>query len=263
MQSLGIDIGSRTIKVVVLGDSGIEHGEVVEATSRPSRVATELLSRFSGLSAVATGYGRNLLEHHNIPTITEIKACALGTRTLCPAARTIIDIGGQDLKVITLDSNGKVAKFEMNDRCAAGTGKFLEIMAQKLDYPLQQFGPAALRGVQRLVISSLCTVFAESEVIGLLNRDEPPEDIALAVHYSAVKKIAGMHKRVASTGEPVHLVGGGALNSALQTLLSRELATSVVVPLNPQWVVALGASIIARQRAQEQACTVTPPRCAP
>jgi predicted CoA-substrate-specific enzyme activase len=248
MRSLGIDIGSRTIKVVVLGEGGIEHGEVVEATSRPSRVATELLSRFGGIPAVATGYGRALLEHSHIPSITEIKACALGTRLLCPAARTIIDIGGQDVKVIALDSRGKVAKFEMNDRCAAGTGKFLEIMAQKLDYPLWQFGQAALQGTPRLVISSLCTVFAESEVIGLLNRDEPPEDIALAVHYSAVKKIAGMHKRIAETAQPVHLVGGGALNSALQKLLGEELGTSVVVPPHPQWVVALGASIAAGQK---------------
>lgn len=249
MKSLGIDIGSRTIKTVLLIDNKIAQWEVVDATSRPSRIARKLIEKHEQIPTVATGYGRHLLEKEGIPSVTEIKACACGSRFLSNDIRSIIDIGGQDLKTIALDTNGKVAKFEMNDRCAAGTGKFLEIMAQKLGYKIEEFGNAALKGKKKIIISSLCTVFAESEVIGLLNRDESPEDIALAVHYSAIKKITSMYKRISSLNFPVYLVGGGALNPALKVLLQQELETDVVVPDNPQTVIALGAGIIASEKS--------------
>ena len=249
MKSLGIDIGSRTIKAVLLNDGVIERWEVVDATSRPSDIAYEMISLYKDIPTVATGYGRYLLEIEDIPSVTEIKACARGANHLCNNPRMVIDIGGQDLKVISLDINGKIAKFEMNDRCAAGTGKFLEIMAEKLDFPISGFGEAALRGKDRITISSLCTVFAESEVIGLINRNEPPEDIAFAVHRSAIKKISGMYKRIApSESFPAYLVGGGAQNRAIQTMLEKELNTTVIVPPNPQIVIALGAGIIAGER---------------
>lgn len=244
-----MDIGSRTIKMVLLVDGWIEHWEVVDATSRPSAIARKLLDTYSGIPVVATGYGRDMLERDGVPSITEIKACARGVYHRCNDARMIIDIGGQDVKVIALDVKGRVAKFEMNDRCAAGTGRFLEIMAEKLNVALTGFGRAALQGRERIKISSLCTVFAESEVIGLLNRDEPLEDIAFAVHQSAVRKIAGMYKRISSSSNTtVHLVGGGALNCAIGALLAKELNVTVCVPDNPQILVALGAGIIASER---------------
>ncbi len=248
MQSLGIDIGSRTIKTVLLSGNRMERWEVADATSRPSIIARRMLKEYENIPVVATGYGRQLLETEGIPSITEIKACACGLRFLFDDVHTIIDIGGQDLKVIALDSNGRIAKFEMNDRCAAGTGKFLEIMADKLGYTVREFGNAALKGRNRITISSLCTVFAESEVIGLLNRDEPPEDIALAVHQSTIKKITAMYKRISSSRFPVHLVGGGALNPAIRYLLREELQTNIVAPGNPQTVIALGAGIIAAEK---------------
>lgn len=249
MKALGIDIGSRTIKIVLLSKKNkIEHWEVVDATSRPSEVAHRLLSEYKGIPIVATGYGRHLLEIDDIPSITEIKACAKGTHYLYNNARIIIDIGGQDLKVISLDTRGKISKFEMNDRCAAGTGKFLEIMADKLSVNVSDFGELALKGKEKITISSLCTVFAESEVIGLLNKNDSSEDIAYAIHQSTVKKISGMYKRVASLADsPIHLVGGGALNIAICKLIEKELKSKVIVPEEPQIIVALGASIIASE----------------
>ncbi|MFW5774729.1 MAG: acyl-CoA dehydratase activase [Chitinivibrionales bacterium] len=248
MKSVGIDIGSRTIKSVVMSENGILEWDIADAVSRPARIAGEMLARYAGVPVVATGYGRQLLQKQGVPAVTEIKACARGVRHLYDDARGIIDVGGQDLKVICLDKKGKVAKFEMNDRCAAGTGKFLEIMAEKLGFDIADFGDAALRGRDTITISSLCTVFAESEVIGLLNRDEPI-DIACAVHRSAVAKITSMYKRICSTPDlPVYLVGGGALNKAVAKLLEKELQSVVKVAGNPQIVVAVGASVIASER---------------
>jgi (R)-2-hydroxyacyl-CoA dehydratese activating ATPase len=249
MKSLGIDIGSRTIKSALVCDDRLAAWEVVDATSRPFDAAVSLLRKHHGIPAMATGYGRHLLELDGIPSVTEIKACAYGVRWFRPDAGTIIDVGGQDIKVITLDDHGKVAKFEMNDRCAAGTGVFLEIMAARLDYPLDEFGPAALLGHDGLTISSLCTVFAESEVVGLLNRNEPRDAIARAVHKSVVRKIVGMFKRIAYESGPVALAGGGVLNPALQQLLRTELQTEMISLENPRICAALGAALLCRNSA--------------
>jgi len=244
MQSLGIDIGSRTIKAVLLEDGSVKHWEVADASSRPAQKARALLKKYSGVSVVATGYGRGLLEIEDIPSVTEIKACARGIRHCAGDARVVVDIGGQDLKVILLDAKGKTVRFEMNDRCAAGTGRFMEIMAEKLGYPLSDFGIAAMQGKSGITVSSLCTVFAESEVIGLVNKGAPREDIALAVHRSVIGKVCGMYKRLGHIASPIHLVGGGALNSAIGALLENELHVQVIVPNNPRIIVALGAACI-------------------
>jgi predicted CoA-substrate-specific enzyme activase len=249
MQSLGIDIGSRTVKTVLLEDGKIRQWEVVDATSRPLETAYRLLDKNRGVPVVATGYGRCLLEIDEIPSVTEIKACARGVRHISNAARCIIDIGGQDLKVVHLDQTGNIVKFEMNDRCAAGTGKFLEIMASKLDFDISDFGAAALRGAGNISISSICAVFAESEVIGLLNKGARRQDISLAVHASVVKRITGMCKWIdrSDADVSIHLVGGGALNPAIRKLLENELKLRIVVPENPQIIAALGAACIAAQ----------------
>jgi predicted CoA-substrate-specific enzyme activase len=248
MQSLGIDIGSRTIKTVLLADGVVREWEVVDATSRPADVARALLARHGTLPVVATGYGRHLPHIEQLPSVTEIKACAWGMRHCCANARCILDIGGQDLKAILLDENGRIARFEMNDRCAAGTGKFLEIMADKLGFALPDFGEAARQGTPGISISSLCTVFAESEVIGLINKGVPRNDIALAVHHSVVTRLIGMYKRLSVSPHTVHLVGGGALNPCLKALLEDELHVTVSVPANPRIVVAWGAAVIASHR---------------
>jgi (R)-2-hydroxyacyl-CoA dehydratese activating ATPase len=247
MKSLGIDIGSRTIKAVLLHDEKIESWEVIDATSRPLLQARALLEKYPVVSTMVTGYGRGLLEMQEVPSITEIKACAKGVKSLCPKARTIIDIGGQDLKIITLNDDGKIVKFEMNDRCAAGTGRFLEIMASRLDVTLDEFSKAALRGNDTITINSLCTVFAESEVIGLINADKRLDDIARAVHKSVTRKIGGMFKRIAKPGSRVVIAGGGGLNAALVELLRHDLPADIVPCDNPQIACALGAALIGGQ----------------
>jgi (R)-2-hydroxyacyl-CoA dehydratese activating ATPase len=248
MRSMGIDIGSRAIKSVILNDNRIERMDVYDATSRPFELAESILNENAGIPIMATGYGRHLLELRDVPSITEIRACAHGVWWRHTDVGTVIDIGGQDLKIIILDKKGKVVKFEMNDRCAAGTGKFLEIMAAKLDYSLTEFGAAALTGSDTITINSLCTVFAESEVIGLLNKNVSRQDIARGLHQSVIKKIAGMYKRIDNGGGNVVVVGGGALNPGIIELLGKKLFIEVSNLENPQHYAALGAALFAAQR---------------
>ena len=196
--------------------------------------------------AMATGYGRDMMEiGRGVPTVTEIKAHARGAHHLFSNAEAVIDIGGQDLKVIRLDAKGRVRRFEMNDRCAAGTGRFLEVMAERLGYATAQMGQAALRGSPRVRINSTCTVFAESEVIGLLSRGACREDIARALHVSVVTKIVSMWKRVSDGASRTVLTGGGAMNPGLVQPLRAALGCEVLVPAQPQIVGAVGAALLA------------------
>jgi predicted CoA-substrate-specific enzyme activase len=250
MQNLGVDIGSRTIKVVVVEDGTIVAREVVDATSRPLAAARELLDKYKHGGAVATGYGRHLLELEEVPSVTEIKACARGVHHVRPDAGAIIDIGGQDVKVIVLDARGKIARFDMNDRCAAGTGRFLEIMAARLELELVDFAQSALRGGDDVTISSLCTVFAESEVVGLLNGSRSRDSIVRAIHRSVTNRICGMYRRIAPEGATAVLAGGGALNEAIVAML-RSCGISGLQPVEaPQTVCALGAALIAEERGR-------------
>ena len=170
----GIDIGSRSIELVLLQDGQVVHWDLLPTTFDPLGQCRSLLERVRADRIVATGYGRKLLrenlDHPEITVITEIQAYALGARRLYPEVRTILDIGGQDTKAIALTPTGKVAKFEMNDRCAAGTGKFLEFMATALQVALVDFGCFALTADKRIQINSMCTVFAESEATSLMAR---------------------------------------------------------------------------------------------
>jgi predicted CoA-substrate-specific enzyme activase len=177
--------------------------------------------------------------------ISEIKAFAVGARYLYPDCRTIIDIGGQDCKVILLSPDGEVQKFEMNDRCAAGTGKFLEIMANTLEVKISELGNLAMSASGRVRINSLCTVFAESEVVSLIARGEQANAIALGLHDAIATRIATMARRV-GIKERVVFAGGAALNPCLYRLLGDKLAVELTVPREPQIVGAIGAAISAR-----------------
>ncbi len=156
----------------------------------------------------------------------------------------ILDIGGQDSKVIALDEKGKIIKFEMNDRCAAGTGKFLEIMAHTLGYSLYEFGTEALNAVKDIQINSMCTVFAESEVTSLLSKGEERKEIALGLHRSVIRRAIGMLKRISING-PVVFSGGVAKNPCMSYLLRQELEHDIVIPEHPQMTGALGAALLA------------------
>lgn len=245
MISAGIDIGSRTIKLVLMDNGVVTDSATTDTGFQPMTRARDLLNGYKPSTIMATGYGRTLFEQQmEAHTVTEIKACAAGAAHLYPEVSTILDIGGQDVKVIRAGKGGRVMKFEMNDRCAAGTGKFLEIMADNLGFDLSYFGDAALAAETTVPVSSMCTVFAESEVTSLLARGEKPVNIARGLHDSVVKRAATMIRRVGLTG-PLCFVGGVAQNPCIRDLLAEALDTEVVVPESPQTVVALGAALLA------------------
>ncbi len=171
-----------------------------------------------------------------------IKAFALGAHYLYPSARMVIDIGGQDTKVIALTGDGSFENFAINDRCAAGTGRFLEVMAHSFEIEIGEFGSFALMAGNLIKINSMCTVFAESEVISLLAKGEDPRSIALGIHQSIVERIEPMVNRVGAR-EPILFAGGGALNPCLANLLRKRLGSNLIIPENPQIVGALGAAL--------------------
>lgn len=246
MKFAGIDIGSRSIELVVINNGRVVGQKQTETGFAPLAKVRELLQDADFDRILATGYGRNLLEiSYEAPTVTEIKAYARGAWHLFPGARTILDIGGQDSKAISLADTGRVKKFEMNDRCAAGTGKFLEIMAGALGFDLDKFGSEALKAKKPLNISSMCTVFAESEVTSLIAGGEDPGEIALGLHAAVVRRSASMLQRVSHEPGGVVFAGGVALNPCMQRLLEQNLDREILVPESPQMVGALGAALLA------------------
>jgi len=245
MRCAGIDIGSRTVELVVLNDGKIVESRQVDSGFDPLARAKRLLESVEYESIQATGYGRHLFELAlDAATVTEIKAYARGASFLFPGVRSVLDMGGQDSKAIAVGESGRVVKFEMNDRCAAGTGKFLEIMAQTLGYTMDEFGEEALKAEEEAQISSMCTVFAESEVTSLLAKGVDRRDIGLGLHRSAVRRAVSMLKRV-SDKEPVVFAGGVARNVCMRRLLEEALGKQILVPENPQMVGALGAALLA------------------
>ena len=244
MISAGLDVGSRTIKMVTF-DTIVRDSIVVETGANPLRRCQELMSGRDYERLVVTGYGRHLIApalHGEV--ISEIRAFAVGARYLYPDCGTVIDIGGQDCKVILLSDNGEVQKFEMNDRCAAGTGKFLEIMANTLEVKINELGNLAMNASKTVRINSLCTVFAESEVVSLIARGEQPAAIALALHDAIATRILTMVRRV-GIKERVVFAGGAALNQCLNRLVGEKLNIELTVPREPQIVGAIGAAILA------------------
>ncbi len=250
MRCAGIDIGSRTIELVVLEDGCVALSRRVDTTFNPMDQCRRALDGMSWDRLVATGYGRKLFaEEFEAEPITEIRAFTLGARHVFPQCRGVLDIGGQDTKAISLSGEGRTLKFEMNDRCAAGTGKFLEVMAVRFQIPIEEFGPFALRGKAGLSINSLCTVFAETEATSLMSHGKRPEDIALALHHSGVRRSLAMIEQV-GVEAPVVFAGGVARNPCIVRLLEQELGTTLLVPGEPDTVGAIGAALHGAQKWQ-------------
>ena len=245
MTCAGLDVGSRTIKLVMF-DGDVRESLVVETGANPLQRCQELLAGRSYERLVVTGYGRHLVAPvTGGGVVSEIGAHARGARHLHPDCRTVIDVGGQDSKVTLLSPSGEVQKFEMNDRCAAGTGKFLEVMANTLEVGIDELSDLALSASKVVRTSSLCIVFAESEVISLIARGEESSAIARAVHHTIATRIAGMVRRIGPR-ERIVFVGGGALSRCLQELTGSQLDLQLTVPREPQTVGALGAALLAR-----------------
>ncbi len=258
MKTCGIDIGSRTIKVLVydsesakvLGYKIDETG--VDPVQRSQILFHELLHDLKLVPAdlgntVATGYGRKSFSRA-AKAVTEITCHARGTIFLFPKARSVIDVGGQDSKVIVLDKKGMVQDFAMNDRCAAGTGRFLEMTADMLKIPLDALSRLALHARKSVEISSMCTVFAESEIVGLLSKGCPREDIVRGAVESVSKRIAAMVDRIGVSRETV-FTGGVAKNEAMVRSLENDLNIQLVVPDEPRLTAALGAALIAVEKS--------------
>jgi predicted CoA-substrate-specific enzyme activase len=252
----GIDAGSRAIKVALINEKlEILGSGVTDQGVKQKELAFRLLEKTlngSGLShkelvfTVATGYGRDGLDFANT-TITEITCHARGVIHLSPNVKTIIDIGGQDSKLIRMGENGGVRDFVMNDRCAAGTGRFLEVVAQRLEIPIRDLGDFAQRAGKSAAISSMCVVFAETEIIGLLASGEIPENIVSGVQNAIATRIrtmAGHHVM-----SPIIFTGGVAMINGMKDALESVLIHPVLVSENPQMTGALGAAILAVKQA--------------
>lgn len=246
MRVLGLDIGSRSVDAVWLEDGQPLDAAVADSGFDPVSVAREFVERSHHDLCVVTGYGRHSARHaFGCDAVTEITAYALGARSLFPQAASVLDIGGQDTKVIVLGEDGRVADFEMNDKCAAGTGKFLEVMARALGYGLGEFAERALAASgPALQISSMCTVFAESEVTGLVHRGENRASIARGLHESIAKRTVGSLGRVGAAS-PLVFAGGVAKNAAMVELIRAGFDGEVLVPPEAQTVGALGAALSA------------------
>ncbi len=242
----GLDIGSRSIELVVLNDEKVVHRAMLPTTYDPLKQCRQILQGVNTLGIVATGYGRKLFSGHgtlkNVRIITEIQAYALGVSQMFPQARTVLDIGGQDTKAISIGAGGRVLKFEMNDRCAAGTGRFLEYMAAALQIPIDQFGQFALQGDARVPIGSMCTVFAETEATSLMARGEKPENIALGLHTAIVQRTLKMLSRV-GLEPPLVFAGGVAHNPCMVKLIHEQNDIEVLIPEAPDYTGALGAAL--------------------
>jgi len=251
--TLGIDIGSITTKAALMRD-GVLEGTLVGFTGYNvgkawRHVTAELLGSLDiSMSAVgkivSTGYGRHGVDAAH-KAITEITCHAAGVRFLSPHIRSIIDIGGQDSKSIVLDEEGRVKDFAMNDKCAAGTGRFLEVMARALQVDLEEFGELSLKSQNPGRISSICTVFAESEVISLISKGEARENIIAGIHESIAIRISSMAVRV-GVRTPLMMTGGVAKNIGVVRALEKRLGMEIEVLEAAQVMGAIGAAVMAR-----------------
>jgi predicted CoA-substrate-specific enzyme activase len=257
--TIGVDIGSRQSKAVMITGDYI-HTAITASGVHPSETAarlvnkllkTSMLSRGDIAMIAGTGYGRIALQFDDIPAevITEITCHAMGAHHLHAGTRTIIDIGGQDCKAIKLDTrNGRVTEFAMNDKCAAGSGRFLEKTAEMLGYTLEELGARSMESTKELQMSSQCVVFAESEIISLKARGEKATDIAAGVHFAIARRVCNLVNRIGL--DPDLAFSGGVANNvgvkhALESLLKRPFITP---RLNAVFCGALGAAVIAQQK---------------
>jgi predicted CoA-substrate-specific enzyme activase len=251
----GVDVGSLTAKSVILVNDNIAGFGLVPSGIRSEEsglIALQKALESAGLTredltyVVATGYGRISAPYAN-KTVTEITCHAKGAHFLHPETRTIIDMGGQDCKAIRLDAEGNVKDFAMNDKCAAGTGRFLEVIANVFKVSLEDLGPLSLTAKEVVPMSSTCTVFAESETISLVARGEKPENILKGIHNAISNRVIGMLSRI-GTEDDIYFSGGVAKNVGMRTALEDVLKSKIYVEtkFDPQLTGALGAAVLAR-----------------
>ena len=252
MIAAGVDVGAATAKTVIVADGEILSYAVVP-TGHNVALAAEGVTRTAleqaGLSMtdlgfiISTGYGRNGVAFAN-KAASEIICHARGVNLLMPAARTVIDIGGQDSKVIGVREDGTVSDFVMNDKCAAGTGRFLEVMAGVLGLDIEEMGPTSLTSEEPCSISSTCTIFAETEMVSLRAEGRRREDLVAGIHRAVASRVVIMGKTVGYR-EQVVFTGGVAKNVGVERFLGAEIGLPILIPEEPQIIGALGAALLA------------------
>jgi predicted CoA-substrate-specific enzyme activase len=256
MMTVGIDVGSITTKAAVVNDGKLVADTVISTGYNAQDAGEKVFKKIIvevGIDAtsvdriIATGYGRKSVAIAD-KAITEITCHAAGAHFLNPAVRSIIDIGGQDSKAIAADANGGVQDFAMNDKCAAGTGRFLEVMARALELDINDFGEVSRKADTPAKISSLCTVFAESEVISLIAKGELRENIIAGIHASIAARVAAMAGRIGLSA-PVMMTGGVAKNIGVVSALEDKLGHAIEVSPKTQVTGAIGAALIASSQA--------------
>jgi predicted CoA-substrate-specific enzyme activase len=255
MSFAGVDVGAATAKAVILKGDDLSQHFFVMPTGHDVRVAAEeVLGRALAKAGLAgktpdcvfsTGYGRNAVSFAR-KAVSEIICHAKGAFALDSATRAIIDIGGQDSKVIQVNDTGRVVNFAMNDKCAAGTGRFLEVMAGVLNMTLEELGPKSLLGRKPCQITSTCTVFAETEVVSLRAQGSTREDIVAGIHRAVAFRV-GMMAKSMNLQREVMFTGGVAKNIGVKKAIENDLGLELCVPDEPQIIGALGAALLARE----------------
>jgi predicted CoA-substrate-specific enzyme activase len=253
MRVAGCDIGSLTAKVVIVNDDALESTAVIRCVSSPEKSAesaiTQALSQIGQKLSdieyiVGTGYGKNRIPFAN-HTESEITCHARGVFSVVPEARTVIDIGGQDAKVIKISNEGQVSQYVYNDKCASGTGRFLEVMAEALEIQIDQMGTLHDQAKEQLHISNQCVIFAESEVISLINEGKETPDIICGLHTALANRASSLARSVGIVPEIV-FTGGVAKNQGVAQALERSIGFPLTdFPLDPQISGAYGAAILA------------------
>ncbi len=248
----GCDVGSLTAKAVILEEGEIIAKEIIRASARPEESALKVMQAACSragidMSAieycVGTGYGRKHIPFVN-SVESEIACHARGAFKQAPGTRTIIDIGGQDAKAIRIDEKGNVIRYVYNDKCASGTGRFLEIIADSLDVPLEEMGAMSDKSREKLTISNQCVVFAETEIISLVNEGREIADIISALHQAVANRAASLARGIGVEADAV-MTGGVAKNSGMFAALGRAMGIELKAVADPQINGALGAALIA------------------
>lgn len=253
----GIDLGSTYAKVTILKNLDVVGYAISPTGSDHNETAKKTFERALGIAKIdaklvqykiSTGYGRRVVDFSD-ENISEISANATGVEHIARTigVRTIIDIGGQDTKVISLDDNLKMVNFAMNDKCAAGTGRFLEVLARVMSVPLDDMGEISLKSQKPVDITTTCLVFAKSEIATLIFKGIPKEDIIAGIHQAVARRLVGMAKKV-GIKDVVFFDGGPARNKGMIAALEKEMGRKIYVPPMPQIVTATGAAILAREK---------------
>ena len=252
MITAGIDVGARTIKVVLVDDAKMLSYRVVASGLDPAASAKEALDEMikeAGISQsevkriISTGIGRKGIPFAD-DSSTEIVCDAMGARHLLPSTRTVIDIGAEESRSIKCDVQGKVIDFAKNDKCAAGVGAFVEAMARALETTVEEMGEMTQTPDQEIQINVTCVIFAESEVVSLIHNQTPKPDIVWAIHDAIASRTVSMARRV-GVEEEIVLIGGMARDRGVVECMKRHLGTGLLVPENPEIVGALGAALLA------------------